>query len=127
MNRFFTPYYILNILLLLSYPIFRLYLTRTYNLKQLDTFGYTRESGIFFTACAGLWVQWKKSATIEHFLSNIFLWGKLCLLVTFSLVEIRYGLYFLSACIGIGIKNFLILMDISNVVVLQTTKIPWKV
>lgn len=99
MNRYFSFYYIANTLLILTYPVFR-YFIQSYRLSEEDTFGYTRENGVLFTALALLWVRWKKSATLDHFLMSIFTIAKLCMTLLFALINLKFGLYYLFAVIG---------------------------
>lgn len=99
MNRYISFYYIANSIMILSYPFFRYFLQRNAKLTEPDSYGYTRENGVFCTALALLWVRWKRSATIDHFLLSIFTVGKLCMTLLFGLIDIKYGLYYLAGCI----------------------------
>jgi len=99
MNRYLKPYYILNTLLILAYPAVRIYTRRLHFLKEEDTWGYTRENGILFTSLTLMFIRYKKSATLDHFLNSLFSIGKLCIAILMLLINIRYCLYYLLACL----------------------------
>lgn len=69
-------------------------------LKQLDTMGYTRESGIIFTGLAMLFVLWRKSTTTDHFLSNLFFVGKSVSALLLAINHIRIGMFYLLGCVS---------------------------
>jgi hypothetical protein len=98
MKRFFKPYYIFNILLILVYPSLRLIYHVAPRLQQLDTMGYSKENGIIFTSIALLYVQWRKSTTTDQFLSNILFVGKLTSAILLLFANLRIAMFYLLAC-----------------------------
>lgn len=127
MNRYFKPYYIINTLLLLAYPAIRIYTSRLYFLKEEDTWGYTRENGIMFTSLTLMFIRYKKSATIDHFLNSLFSIGKLCIAILLLLINIRYSLYYLLACLSNKLFCMKFLIPPSRFPLLQTTQVPWPI
>lgn len=100
MSRYLKGYYIFNFLLISVYPVMRAMFHISPKLRQLDTMGYTRESGIVFTGLALLFVLWRKSTTTDHFFSNLFFVGKLVSALLLTINHTRIGMFYLLGCVS---------------------------
>ena len=95
-ERFFSIYYIFNVLTIASYPAVR-YFVHSVNLLQLDTTGYTRESQVFGGLCIVLSVRFVKSVTYDHFISDFFLWSKIAVGYLYFVIDINFLLWYILA------------------------------
>jgi len=94
--RFLQPYYILNILLIVVYPVTRLIFSM--QTKERDMFGYTKEDSILLTLCVILLVKYRKACTFDHFLTEFFWLGKLAECSLYFFVDFQVCMWYLLAC-----------------------------
>lgn len=80
-DRFWHPYYVCNVALILSYIVLRVKRLDPGELAMADPFGFTREGQIYFSLGLMLFVRTLSAATIDAYLSSAFMFTRVAVLV----------------------------------------------
>ena len=93
-SRFFGAYYISHVFLISLYFGIRPYLTMPRFMTTIDSWGLTRETETYIFTCVVLMMRYRKSASIDSFLSKIFLYWKATILGLLALVDGKLAFWF---------------------------------
>lgn len=88
-ERFWHPYYVLNILLGASYVILRIKCLDPGELSAVDPFGFTREFQIYFSLTLMLFVRILSAATLDAYMGSCFMFVRTSVLVCLWFMERR--------------------------------------
>ncbi|KAL6061695.1 Thioredoxin-related transmembrane protein 2 [Balamuthia mandrillaris] len=93
-SRFFSGYYIANVVILAAYFALRELLPDKSALHKHDFTGIERESSMWFTLCAYLVVRYSRSPTVDAFFGTAFFFAKVATLVVLALCDWRFGAWY---------------------------------
>jgi thiol-disulfide isomerase/thioredoxin len=96
MSRFLSSYYILNFLLLLTYPLSRLFFLRNLSRSITDDpfTGFNREAQIFLLLAVVIFARLKRASTWDEYLSIVFTFSHYAFMFLFYLISFKYAAYY---------------------------------
>lgn len=95
LKMYLHPYYIINTLLVLVYPVHRYLGVDSVFLHQKDWLGYSREMTIVGTFVLFVLLRYKKYCTLQHAIVTILLYAKACVLGLYGHIHLRFVLIYL--------------------------------
>lgn len=97
---YLTPYFITNVLLLLAYPILRLYTTAgKKNLKHQDYFGFSYENSIIYTVLILAIMGYVRSTSTRGFIVDVLTVGKVGVAALLVFAKFRFAIVYSIICI----------------------------
>lgn len=99
-NIYFSTYFIANTLLVVSYPLLRLYTEAgERDLRHKDNFGFTYENSILYTVIALACMAYLRSSSTSQFVTDFFTVGKIGVICLLFFAKLAYSIYYILACL----------------------------
>lgn len=95
---YFNSYYIINVLLVLIYPIHKYLNLNTTLLFSKDSFGFTHENSVIYTMLTILCLNYIRSYSFPQFVSEALVLLKVMTFCFYTFVEWKYAGYYALLC-----------------------------
>jgi hypothetical protein len=97
---YFSSYFLVNVSLLLVYPLLRLYTSAgKRDLKRQDYFGFSYENSIIYTALILAVMGYSRSTSIRGFLSDFFSVGKVGVTALLVFAKVKFAIIYVAVCL----------------------------
>jgi hypothetical protein len=97
---YLSSYFLINILLLLAYPILRLYTSAgKRDLKRQDYFGFSYENSIIYTALILAVMGYSRSTSTRGFISDLFSVGKVGVTALLVFAKVKFAIIYAVVCL----------------------------
>ena len=97
---YFTPYFIINLLLLVAYPMLRIFTAAgRKNLKHQDYFGFSYENSIIYTVLILAIMGYVRSTSTRGFLVEVLTVGKVGVAALLVFAKFKYSIIYSIICI----------------------------
>lgn len=97
---YLSSYFITNLLLLLTYPVLRIFTTAgKKNLKHQDYFGFTYENSIIYTVLIMAIMGYVRATSLRGFMVEFFSIGKVGVAALLVFAKFRFSIVYSVVCV----------------------------